>query len=178
MTPEIIKLSDVREQEYLRALRFGGVGLAALAVGGALFYFSNFSRPVADTAFNQPQTGAIIARIVAGLIMLCGVAMIGAAGYGSLQMRNLPSFPFFCPYCNGKNLFIKPPHADFDCDHCNRTVHFVEGEAVPIRDIECLNCHAQHRVPVTLTRYVCDQCNALMEWNPETLPQAPPKQIA
>lgn len=179
MTPQATTLTEAREQEYLRALQIGGVGIALLLVGVALFYFTNLSAD-AENAQNAVKTSYLRAantgpagRIIVGRA-LGGLLILGGAGLGSLGLyrgirtRSLPAIPFFCPYCNGKNLFTQRPHTDFDCEHCNRTVHFTNGEPTAVRAVECMNCHAQHRVSVTQARYVCDNCNALMDLSAET----------
>ena len=109
-------------------------------------------------------------RVLGGLLMLGGAGLGSVGLYRGIQTRNLPAVPFFCPYCNGKNLFTARPRVDFDCEHCNRLVHFTDGEPSPVRAVECMKCHAQHRVPVTLTRYVCDKCNALMDLSLDPAP--------
>ncbi len=159
----------------------GGAGIALLLIGGIMFYFSNLSheatnaanqRKVSDLiAANTAPAGQVVAGRVFGGLLIAGGLGLGSMGlFRGAQMRRLPAVPFFCPYCNGKTLFTARPRADYDCDHCNRTVHFVDGEPVAARAVECLNCHAQHRVPVTLARYVCDKCNALMDLSAEPAP--------
>lgn len=181
MTPQAITLTEARERAYMRALQFGGAGLALLLVGAIFYYFTNLSAD-ATTADNARKTsnfkaaetapagGVTAGRILGGLLILGGAGLGSVGLYRGIQARNLPAVPFFCPYCNGKNLFTQRPHTDFDCEHCNRLVHFTNGEASPVRAVECMKCHAQHRVPVTLARYVCDKCNALMDLSVEAAP--------
>ena len=181
MTPQAITLTEARERAYLRALQIGGAGLALLLIGVGLYYFSNLNAN-AETAETARKTsnlkasetapaGSVTAgRVLGGLLMLGGAGLGGVGLYRGIQTRSLPSVPFFCPYCNGKNLFTARPHTDFDCEHCNRTVHFTDGEPSPVRAVECMKCHAQHRVPVTLARYVCDKCNALMDLSLDPAP--------
>ena len=178
MTPQATTLTEAREREYLRALQMGGAGIALLIVGAALFYFANLSANAAN-AENAIKTSNLVAaetapagritaeRVLGGLLILSGAGLGSLGLYRGMQTRNLPAIPFFCPYCNGKNLFTQRPKADFDCEHCNRTVHFIDGEPAAVRAVECMNCHAQHRVSVTLSRYVCDNCNALMDLSAE-----------
>ena len=181
MTPQATTLTEAREREYLRALQIGGAGLALLVIGAALFYFSNLNANAANAvnaaklsnlvaAETGPPASALLERVFGGLLIVGGAGLGSLGLYRGMQTRNLPAVPFFCPYCNGKNLFTERPRADFDCELCNRTVHFVSGEPAAVRAVECGNCHAQHRVSVTQARYVCDNCNALMDLSAEPTP--------
>ena len=181
MTPQAITLTEARERAYTRALLIGGAGIALLLIGAILFYFSDLSHNAANAdnakkvsdliAANTAPAGQVVAGRWLGGLLIAGGAGLGCLGlYRGIQTRALPAIPFFCPYCNGKNLFTQRPRTDFDCEHCNRTVHFSDGEPSAVRAVECMNCHAQHRVPVTLARYVCDKCNALMDLSAESAP--------
>ena len=159
-----VTYAEAREREYLRALQIAGAGAVVLLLGAALFYFGKFGQ-------SEALTGVV--RVAGGLLSLSGVVTIGMGAWRAVQSRSLPRVPFGCPYCDRYNIFTSEPHTDFACEFCNRTVHFQNGEQVPVHAIECQSCHTLHRVAVTLSRYVCDKCNHTLELVPESLPATP-----
>ncbi len=64
-----------------------------------------------------------------------------------------------CPYCDKENTFFQSPTQDWDCDYCHRSVKYEDGYMVPVTIVLCTACRAEHRVPVNVKRYLCDQCN-------------------
>ena len=64
-----------------------------------------------------------------------------------------------CPFCDHTNQFVSEPNSDWNCDNCSRTVHYQNGVQIPVTWVICTACRAEHRVPVNVKRYLCDQCN-------------------
>lgn len=145
-------LSDVKEREWTDSIGTALVGLSIMLGGMALFYFVKFwlgSSPILLES----------TRIALGLGIFAGAGILGLAILRGLEARKAPSVSFPCPYCDQPNLFVETPTEDFDCEHCNRTVHFQNGAPIPVRTIVCQACRTEHRVAINVQRYVCDRCN-------------------
>ncbi len=143
-------VTEVKEVTWTESFGTGLVGLALMLAAIAGFYFSKFA---------SPHSMQIAARIGSSVGLLAGGAIFGLAIVRSLEARKVKGFPFTCPYCDTVSEYTAKPVADFDCEHCNRTVHFLNGEPIPVRTIICQACKTEHRVPANLERYVCDKCN-------------------
>jgi ribosomal protein L7/L12/ribosomal protein L37AE/L43A len=97
------------------------------------------------------------------------IALISSIGIGSYVIwrgsqsytagKEEPTVKVTCPFCDKETLFTKEPTSDWNCDHCSRTVHYENGTMVPVSWVICTACRAEHRVPVNVKRYLCDQCN-------------------
>lgn len=97
-----------------------------------------------------------------------GGAVVSVAGvYRHSLLRNLERIPVPCPYCGVENILAEAPSEDFDCEHCNRTVHFQDGLPIPVRNVVCDYCHTSHRVGVNIYTYVCDRCNRPLRLRPD-----------
>lgn len=143
-------LTDAKEEVWLHSLGAAFTGLCILVGAGILFYFMQFWVP-------KDILGA--ARLVMGLAMLTGASICGIALYSGALMNKMASVNFPCPYCDSEMRFPAAPTDDFDCEFCNRTVHFQNGKPVPVQTVQCRSCRTEHRVAVNVQRYVCDNCN-------------------
>ncbi|MCW3097245.1 MAG: hypothetical protein JWL77_2863 [Chthonomonadaceae bacterium] len=149
MAEKTTSVTEVREVTWTESVGTGLVGIAVMLVAIAGFYFTKF----ADSNMQIPT------RVLCGLGLLAGGAILGLAIQRSLEAKKAKGVPFTCPYCATTSEYTALPVADFDCEHCSRTVHFVNGEPIPVRTIICQACKTEHKVPSNLTRYVCDKCN-------------------
>jgi ribosomal protein L7/L12 len=149
MAEKTTSVTEVREVTWTESVGTGLVGIAVMLVAIAGFYFTKF----ADLNMRIPT------RVLCSLGLLAGGAILGLAIQRSLEAKKAKGVPFTCPYCETTSEYTALPVSDFDCEHCNRTVHFVNGEPIPVRTIICQACKTEHKVPSNLTRYVCDKCN-------------------
>jgi ribosomal protein L7/L12 len=149
MAEKTTSVTEVREVTWTESVGTGLVGITVMLVAIAGFYFTKFAAPNMQ----------IPTRVLCGLGLLAGGAILGLAIQRSLEAKKAKGVPFTCPYCETTSEYVALPVADFDCEHCNRTVHFVNGEPIPVRTIICQACKTEHKVPSNLTRYVCDKCN-------------------
>ncbi len=147
------KIVEVQESTWTQASGKIIAGLIILAVGVALVYMTKFL----NGSFVR------VLQIVFALVAFSGFALVAAAVYSGVHARKLPGVGYECPYCERVNQFEAEPTESFDCDHCNRTVHFDGGVAVPVRMVNCPFCHTDHRVAINVHRYVCDRCNRPLE---------------
>ncbi len=96
-------------------------------------------------------------------LMLVGLGFgVRLVYFGNKTMRedsSVAKFKETCPFCDKENTFFQPPNSDWDCDFCHRTARYENGEMVPVTYVMCTACRAEHRVPVNVKRYLCDQCN-------------------
>ena len=150
MPQKTTSVTEVREVTWTESAGTALVGIALLIVSGVGVYFTKFARP---------DSMQLMTRVLCAIGLLAGAAILGLAIQRILEAKKAVGFPFTCPYCDTASEYVALPTEDFDCEHCNRTVHFVNGEPIPVRVIVCQACKAEHRVPSNLTRYVCDKCN-------------------
>lgn len=152
------KLAEVQESEWTKAVGLITLGVVLTAVAAILFYFAGLW-----------LKGSLVsvAHVALGLAMMSGVAIVCAAIYRAAQSRKIAGVKYRCPYCDKVNLFDANPSEDFECEFCNRTVRFENGEPVRVRVAPCPNCLAEHRVAVNVRRYVCDKCDKPFELVPE-----------
>lgn len=96
-------------------------------------------------------------------MMLVGMGFgVRLVYFGNKAMREDSSVAKFretCPFCDKENVFFQQPTKDWDCDFCHRTARYEDGVMVPVTYVICTACRAEHRVPVNVKRYLCDQCN-------------------
>lgn len=125
-------------------------GIVIILAGLTLFRVVNFWLPPESLAL---PVVALILSIAAGSYVIWRGSQSYTAG------KEEPKVKVTCPFCEKDTLFIKEPTADWNCDHCSRTVHYDNGTMVPVSWVICTACRAEHRVPVNVKRYLCDQCN-------------------
>ena len=154
MANRVRKLAEVQENTWTEASGPILLGLLLFIVSAVLMYFAKYW-------FHGYSLQ--VARIVLGLTAFAGVGVIAAAVYNGIEVRRQRGVAYTCPYCDKDNKFEAAPNEDFDCEFCNRTVHFEEGIAVPVREVSCPFCQTDHRVAVSVQRYVCDRCNRPLE---------------
>jgi transposase-like protein len=154
-------LSEVREQEYTRAVGLAVTGVGLILAGILLIAFLKYLVP--DNILG-------VSRVCVGLASLVGVGILLAAVKKIVDVRNAASIDFRCPYCDSINKLVAQPTEDFECESCHSTVRFENGKMVPIRTITCTSCGAEHRVSIKAERYVCDRCNAVLQVQQQTQP--------
>lgn len=150
MTQKTTSVTQVREVTWIESSGTALVGITIMLVAAACIYF---------TKYLSPPSLQLGARLACAVGLLAGGAILGLAIQRILEAKKVKGFPFACPYCETVSEYVEKPTEDFDCEHCNRTVHFENGEPIPVRTIICQACKSEHRVPANLTRYVCDKCN-------------------
>lgn len=150
MAKSSVKISDIWEGEWIKSIEASFVGMIIMLVTALLIYFSKFW-----------FEGSILlsARILMGVGFLMGLFIVAVSISASLKAKKLPGVRFMCPYCEKENRLLSTPTENFDCDHCERTIHFEFNVPVEVVTVRCQACRADHRVPVTALRYVCDRCN-------------------
>jgi ribosomal protein L7/L12 len=141
---------EVKEVTWIESFGSSLVGVTLMLVSLVGIYFSQFAMT------HGIKLGA---RIGCAIGLLSGGGILALAIVRSLEAKRATGFPFPCPYCDVVSEYVAKPVDDFDCEHCNRTVHFVNGAPIPVRTIVCQACKTEHRVPSNLARYVCDKCN-------------------
>jgi hypothetical protein len=150
MANEAVKVVEVKEKTWLESIGSGLTGAVIFVAAGLVVYFGHF---IVNAAILPYFRG------LGYLGMVLGIGIIGAAMYQSRKVEQEPTTPFTCPFCDATNLFFGNPTKDFVCESCTRTVHFENGQMVPVRTIVCQACRTEHRVPMNILRYVCDRCN-------------------
>jgi transposase-like protein len=153
------RISDVQEREWTASIGTAVVGIGLLAVAAVVMYLMKYM-PI-------PPEHLLVSQIIAGVAVVGGGAIILAALYRSSQTRKVARVPFPCPFCGKDNFFPQKPTEEFDCEHCDRTVHFENGEPVPAHTIVCQYCRTEHRVPVNVASYLCDSCNRPLRLRPD-----------
>lgn len=149
MAEKTTSVTEVREVTWTESVGTGLVGVVLILVAIVGFYFIKFA----------PSNMLIPMRILCGVGLLAGLGILSLAIKRSWEAKKATGVPFACPYCETVSEYTALPTSDFDCEHCSRTVHFVNGTPIPVRTIICQACKTEHRVPTNLTRYVCDKCN-------------------
>ncbi len=150
MAEEAVKVTEVKERTFIESFGSSMIGIGLMIVSGLVVYFGTYA---------VPGNYRTMVRGLGYLGLLMGAIIIGVALYNARKVHQEPNTKFTCPFCDATNLFFGFPTKDFDCESCNRTVHFEDGQMVPVRNIICQACQASHRVPVNIHRYVCDRCN-------------------
>lgn len=152
MARNATRLSDMLENEWSESVALLGWSAGVLTISSIVIYFAKkimeANRPVGWFCFTFGFLG-----------VLFGIALLLVAAKRAIQIRRKPTVSFACPYCGTKTSFLTAPTEDFTCEGCNRDVHFTDGEPVAVRTIVCQACKAEHKVAVTVQRYVCDRCN-------------------
>jgi ribosomal protein L7/L12/membrane protein implicated in regulation of membrane protease activity len=109
-------------------------------------------------------------------LMLFGVVVgLAVAAMGAKRMfdaREAPSESIQCPYCDKDVQIVGGLREDFHCDHCERLVHVKDGELVPVREVTCPACRAEHRVAITVRSYTCTNCNRTISLADPDKPEA------
>ena len=143
--------SEIKETVWTQSAGTTFTGVTVTVISLVFIYFSKF--------WFQGQL-LLGSRIVMTLAAVSGGAIVAYGLNRAVVVKDLKTLPFTCPFCDKVNLFTELPKKDFDCEHCNRTVHFFDdGQMVPVEVITCTACRAAHRIPITVDRYICDQCN-------------------
>ncbi len=169
MAKSAATLTDVQERTWTQSVGTALTGMAIMVVAVLIWYATKY--------FGFPPPLLLATRLALGVAIFAGAALLGLAILRSLEIGKKAGIPYSCPYCDKVNALIAEPTLDFDCGYCNRTIHFIDGEPAPVRTIECQICHAEHRVPVTASRFTCDRCNRPLQLETER-PQAAAERIA
>lgn len=125
-------------------------GIVIILAGLTLFMRVNFWLPAESVA---PSLIALFVMLGIGSYVIS----VGAKSYTGEKGK--ATVKLVCPFCDKDNHFVTEPTADWTCDHCTRTIHYQNGVQVPVTWVICTACRAEHRVPVNVKRYLCDQCN-------------------
>lgn len=134
--------SDVQEVFGVRALAAGIGGLIALAIG--------------IVAFMYMGPGGI------GLAAVLGLAGVGLVVYALINMakiRQVPSLPINCPYCNEKNSFREKPNSDVRCTKCLRMVPITDGRILNVTQVRCGFCNTLNWYSERSVGLICEDCN-------------------
>ncbi|MCW3055155.1 MAG: hypothetical protein JWN14_4325 [Chthonomonadales bacterium] len=150
MTQKTTSVTEVREVTWTESVGTALLGGALILLAIVGFYFTKFA---------SPRGMQIAAQLGCTLGLFAGGGILGLAIQRMLGAKKVKGVPFVCPYCETTAEYTALPTEDFDCEHCHRTVHFQNGEPIPVRTIICQACKTEHRVPSNLGRYVCDKCN-------------------
>ncbi len=144
-------VSEVQERAFIESI--GGVvtGVIIFLIAGILFYFMKF--------WLSDPSALLGGRIIMGLAMLAGAGIFGAAIYNGALSHKTSGVAFTCPYCDKAMQLMDAPSEDFECEHCNRTIHFKDGVPVEVRTVTCQACRTSHRVAVMTQNFICDNCN-------------------
>jgi transposase-like protein len=162
MAKSATRLSDVLEQEWSNAVVLAARGIGILIVGALILYFAGFI--TGNVAL------IMISYILGGVGLAAGVLMCLWAVKRSVEAKQTPTVSFPCPYCGAPNMFLETPTEDFTCESCDRQVYFEDGQPVPVRQIICPACRAEHRVAISVQRFVCDSCNRTLSLVPNRPP--------
>ena len=149
------KLIEVEEKAWT-------VAIPQMIIGGSIFLVCLVLLFIVDFLhlyFSVMRPSQILLSIGMGV----GVAILGVAVYQAWKLRYTPSLSQVCPYCNHIAKFVEAPKVSYPCDACQRTVHFLNGSAAPIRQVVCPACKTEHTVAAHLDELVCDQCNRAIE---------------
>ena len=122
-------LADMKESEWTRLIQIALLGLLGVVVSSLLLYAVHW-------LFPESMWG-VAGQTLFGLTLFAGAAVMCLAGFRAVQTRLKTGVLDVCPYCNAKNEFIEQPTVDYDCESCDRTVHFVGGMPVPVQTVVC-----------------------------------------
>lgn len=150
MSKSATTLAEAQEQTYTQSIGIAIAGVAITLVSLFLIYFLRLFQLGSWLGF---------VRVTLGLAALAGITMIGVSVQRVVRLRQTPTIPFKCPYCESINHLLTNPTSDFDCDSCHRTIKFENGVLVPVITISCPNCGAEGKVAETTDRYLCENCN-------------------
>ena len=156
------KLIDVQEIAWTKAI--------PLMIGGASLFIVCFIALSIETFVAKYSSMLATTRIPLSIGMFAGLAIVAVSIYQAWSLRSTPALSQLCPYCNRINAFVEAPKVDYVCDHCQRTIHFQNGKAVPIKKVTCRACKTDHFVAETLDEYQCDNCNRMIEVSKERKP--------
>lgn len=151
MAKSATRLSDVQEREWTQSAGTAVVGVGILIASALIIYFMKFL-PI-------PESQLLVSRVIAGIALGVGGLLMLSAVHRSFQAKIAKHVTFTCPFCDKENRFVEAPTSDFDCEHCDRTVHFENGKPIPVHTVACQACRTEHRVAVNVSHYVCDSCN-------------------
>ena len=151
MADEAVKVVEVKEKTWVESIGSSLVGFTIMAIAAFMIYAGHFF--FGKSTLGPGFTFMGYFGVFVGFLIVC-VAAVQAR-----KVEKEPNTPFTCPFCDATNLFFGYPTKDFECEACSRTVHFENGQMIPVRTIICQACRTEHRVPMNILRYVCDRCN-------------------
>jgi len=97
------------------------------------------------------------------LIFFVGVLATAALGIRAAfllkKVHDQPVVKVPCPYCDFQNEFVATPTLGYECESCNRRVHYEDGKPVPIIEVTCTYCKSVHKISSKATQFTCDKCN-------------------
>jgi hypothetical protein len=141
--PSVQRSSDIVEGHSERALTFGIMGIAALALGLLLYVF---------------RGGGMLMGLV-WILLLGGAGALIFAIYCVLQVRKVQSYTVECSYCHKKNNLVEEPQADFSCVHCHRMIPVQGGKALPVFEVRCGYCNDLNYYSSKTHVLLCESCN-------------------
>jgi ribosomal protein L7/L12 len=93
------------------------------------------------------------------VLLLIGTALILAACYCVFQARKVVGIIVKCPFCSAKNSLLEPPTEDFDCVECHRMVPILDGEVMPVFQVQCGFCKALNWYCDKTEVLICETCD-------------------
>ena len=154
MADEVTTISEVRERVWTHAIITALLGLGMITAAALCRYFVGL-------LLNGPTQS--MALFMLGVVMFAGVGILGLSGYKFYQAYKAKGVSAPCPFCGKDNFFVALPTGDYDCEQCDRTVHYIAGKPIPVRKLVCQYCKTEHLVPTNVEHFVCDSCNRTIE---------------
>ena len=93
------------------------------------------------------------------VMLLIGIALIGAAAYCVYQARKVTGIVIKCPFCSAKNSLLENPTEDFDCVGCHRMVPIKDGAVMEVFQVQCGFCKALNWYCEKTEVLICETCD-------------------
>ncbi len=93
------------------------------------------------------------------VLLLIGIALVCVAGYSLFQAKKVEGIVFRCPFCKAKNSLLEAPTEDFDCVECHRMVPILDGEIMPVQQVQCGFCKALNWYCDKTEVLICESCD-------------------
>lgn len=147
-------ISEVRERVWTHAIITASLGLAMMAAAGIGRFFVKYM----NLGTNLPTSMNLLA-----VVWFAGLGIVGLSCYKFYQAFKAKGVSTPCPFCEYSNFFVEMPTGDYDCEKCDRTVHYIAGKPIPVRKLVCQYCKTEHIIPINVEHFVCDSCNRTIE---------------
>jgi hypothetical protein len=136
--------TDLVEERSETAFIWGGSGLGLLLFGGVLWYFNR-------------DGGSLL--LFSWILLLSGLGATCYGIYAAMQIRQVQSFAYECPYCQAKNRLTAEPETDFTCVACHRLIPVQDRKVLPVYRVLCGFCREPSYYSDKTIVLLCEHCN-------------------
>lgn len=93
------------------------------------------------------------------VLFIFGLALAGTAIVCTFKAKKVTGIGVKCPFCGVENGLLEPPEEDFACVGCHRMIPILDGEVMPVQQVQCGFCKTLNWYCEKTEVLICENCD-------------------